>query len=517
MDGLAYELDRLKEVYTILFPNERTLIYVVDRVDFSFRPKKILLDKIEQFLRLPTEEVISVEIGEEFCHYPQHVFLITADFKSKNSDKNYVLKNNKRNRFSPRKLLRDFIVNNTPLVYEVLRSLVNETYSNLDSNYIKNKNVKTFPFDLEISSKPKLNALVAIHWLDVGGAESFAVDCCDILDKLGYSTIIVSAYNARNFYKKKLTTKYKVYEIDRQVPAGLEERFITGLISKNDISLIHNHHNYYIYNSLPLIKKQQNICVVDSLHIDELARYGGGYPRISISFSNYIDYHHVISQRLKNLLLTNGVCENKIVFGHLAKNLNEHLPYSLDKSIDDKIIRLCFIGRMSIQKRPLLVASMFILAAAQAKKQGFKIEVKVVGDGELGFEFRKLIHKSKFSVAFKFFEANANVDLVLQDTDILLLGSENEGVTLVAFEAYRNGCIVISTDVGGQKEFIPKELLLPSKPLQAYYAWKKLFIRILVDSDFRKTAQDKSIELAMFFSKQETADKALTLLFKKTL
>ncbi|MBP0575449.1 glycosyltransferase, partial [Mycobacterium tuberculosis] len=63
--------------------------------------------------------------------------------------------------------------------------------------------------------------------------------------------------------------------------------------------------------------------------------------------------------------------------------------------------------------------------------------------------------------AVAFLPPDAPVAELLAEAHILLLPSENEGLALVAFEAARADCLVISTDVGAQREIVAPACLVP--------------------------------------------------------
>lgn len=511
---LEYEKSRLKEIYSLLYPDDRVLLLVENANEESFsRPVVIEYKDTDQFLKAGSSIHIHLELGTEKAPLPTKIFRLRADFRHEPPVPAHAKQS------LPRKVigkLRQVLSRRTPLVYECIK----EIYLNLlerQSNHsfdrllnLNNPKDQSYP-RRKHSIADRKAALVSMHWLDVGGAEAFAVDSCGLFHKKGYETIVLSAHNARRYYFQKLAASHTVYEIDRQVPPGEETRFICALIRQCNVSVIHNHHNLYIYESLAALRVfAPDIHVIDSLHIDEKNRFGGGFPRISIVWANYIDQHHVISHRLKQLLTAHGVPSHSVIIGHLGKDLTPPVNFRIADSLAAKKISLCFVGRMTGQKRPPLVTAMLVWAVKEGRRQGFDVKVDMVGDGFYLPAVQSFIQHSGVKSAFMLHGAGTNVEKLMQQCDMLVLGSENEGITLVAYEAFRSGCLVASTNVGAQSELVPDEMLLPASTMGAYKQWKNVFRRVLQDPIFVQQAQASFVQKALAIKGSSTAEEAIS-------
>jgi hypothetical protein len=60
---------------------------------------------------------------------------------------------------------------------------------------------------------------------------------------------------------------------------------------------------------------------------------------------------------------------------------------------------------------------------------------------------------------------NRPVSDTLDEADVLVISSDNEGVTLTSFEADAHDVLILSSNVGSQASVVPAELLLPRHPL----------------------------------------------------
>lgn len=515
LDLLEYETSRLKEIYSLLYPDDRVLLLIENTVESSFsRPVVIEYRDTYQFMKTGESSYVRLELGVEKANLPSKIIRITANYRNAHSTPSH---NRQSLRWRVIGKVRQSLSHRTPLAYECLKEIYLKRLERHRHSYnrlLNLDNPKNQPRARKsLTAEGKKAALVCLHWLDVGGAESFAVDSCRLFQEKGYETIVLSAHNARRHYFQKLANSHKIYELDRQVPAGDETRFICALIKQQSISVIHNHHNSYLYESLPAIRiLNPGTQVIDSLHIDEKNRFGGGFPRVSIVWANYIDHHHVISHRLKHLLTAHGVHSQNVVLGHLGKDLTPPASFNIAQSLAAKRIRLCFVGRMSGQKRPLLAAAMLIWAVKEGRRQGIDVKVDIVGDGFYLPALQSYIRHSGTNSAFTLHGASADVERLMKQCDMLVLGSENEGITLVGYEAFRNGCMVTSTNVGAQSELVPDEMLLPASTWKAYQHWKQVFRRILNEPNFVQRAQVGFIQKAQAIAANPTAEEAISKL-----
>lgn len=385
------------------------------------------------------------------------------------------------------------------MIYEFLKELY---LGRLEKKFVDYKILKKNEYLNRENSiiKSHKKILFFMHWLELGGAEKFAVNCCELASELKKEVYLISSHKSRPFYAEKLKAIAKLYELDRQVPNAYKIKFINSLIRKEEITLMHNHHSVYFYEALPSVRLNfSHVIAVDSLHIDEKNRFHGGFPRISVVWSEYIDYIHVISGRLVNYFVNKGVDRSKVIYGNLSESVKDKFNFRLINSISEKNVGICFVGRMSSQKRPLLAFVLLNWFIGFGVKNGFNVSVSIVGDGFYLESFKRAVSRSKWRDKFNFHDSTVNVQAVIARNDILLLTSENEGITLVGYEAYNAGAIVVSTDVGAQNELIPEKFLLPSNSLKAFVAWKQLINKIFNDKVFVQSGvadvQEKALNI----------------------
>lgn len=107
--------------------------------------------------------------------------------------------------------------------------------------------------------------------------------------------------------------------------------------------------------------------------------------------------------------------------------------------------RLLMVGRMSLQKNPLLA----IRALALIKELSW--QCTMIGDGPLLSEVREEAYRQGISerVDFKGWVTAAGVSDCMRQADILLIPSLSEGLPMVAVEALSRGMAIVGSRIGG--------------------------------------------------------------------
>ncbi len=112
--------------------------------------------------------------------------------------------------------------------------------------------------------------------------------------------------------------------------------------------------------------------------------------------------------------------------------------------------RLVMVGRLSIQKNPLLA----IRALALIKDLPWQLEV--IGEGPLGDSMRECVEKNGLCdrVSFSGWLAADQVSTRLAASDILLMTSTSEGLPMAGIEALRHGLAIVGSRIGGLMDVV---------------------------------------------------------------
>lgn len=305
--------------------------------------------------------------------------------------------------------------------------------------------------------------LFGLHWLQTGGAERWAVESIQIAKDAGFLPVVVTDQNSvhpwitRPELEGCVVVTLSFSEQEHTLDLGLAH----ALLENYDLRGAVLHHASWLYHCLPWIKQQRpEMPIVDSLHIVEYL--GGGYPGTSVHFDEYIDIHHVISPQLVEWLTeVQGVAPEKVRLAPLTRLTTDHLSTDEMQHFAPRDpaapFTIAYVGRLSRQKRP----DMFLALVHRLRKRGLNFHAIMHGDGEMRDVVNGLIDQfSLRGVVEQRFEETP-VPETLDDADLLVVTSINEGLTLTTFEALAAGIPVLSTDVGSQRSVVEGDMLVP--------------------------------------------------------
>lgn len=327
--------------------------------------------------------------------------------------------------------------------------------------------------------------LIGCHWLEVGGAEKMAFDTVEWALAAGLRVFVVASVPALQRLSNRLPDHPDVtfLRLDRYLPHAHWPAFLETLIRSENIRLIHNHHCVPLYAALAHLRATTPwIKVIDTTHIVE---YGdGGYPRISGVWSNFIDLHHIISRDLASFFRSRFNVTHKLRLGRMLTRRPEAASPPIRMTAGQRHLHLAFVGRLTYQKRPLVVVEILAALSRWAKLNGVALSATMVGEGAFLPAVERLLHRRGLADCVTLAPAGSDVPALLRTADILLLPSNNEGLALVCYEAIEQGCIPISTDVGAQHEIIPPDLLVPLAPRAALRTTLQIVDRLWRDAAF---------------------------------
>lgn len=326
--------------------------------------------------------------------------------------------------------------------------------------------------------------LFGLHWLELGGAEKWAAETIGMARDAGLFPIVVSDRpSGHPDIARPVFDDALVVPLTHPVPAEHESRLLSQLFERFDVRGVHVHHCTWLYQRLPWIRAQYpGTELVDSLHVLEWRT--GGFVDIALRMSNVMDAHHVISPQLRDYLVDRqGLPREKVTLATLADLTVDPAAERSEPATGRKPgdpLTVAFVGRFTQQKRPYLFLR---LAARLRDRLGDRVRFVVHGDGELATEVRADHARLGLAGVVELRGPGTPVAQTLDEADVLVISSDNEGVTLTSFEADAHGVLVVSSDVGSQASVVPTELLLPRAPLPFLRAAEDTVISLCEDPD----------------------------------
>lgn len=306
----------------------------------------------------------------------------------------------------------------------------------------------------------KVNLLMLIPWMEMGGADLFNLSILEKIDKNRFSVSVVCTHPGRNRWK----ARFENYVSDVHVlPEFLKPEeyatYILELVGSRRIDLVFLSNSYYGYYLLPLLKcTYPQVAVVDYVHMEEWYWRGGGYARLSGALEYCLDQTLVCNQQTEKVLVNHfgrtpgtvrtlyiGVDQERFDSKVVSRG---EIRGKYNISEDKKVI--LFPCRIHPQKRPFLMLEI----AKRVIRSNENVLFFVAGDGP---QFQKLKDKIKKEKLEKWFVCPGEIsemEKVYEDSDLTLICSLKEGLSLTAYESCAMATPVISADVGGQKELI---------------------------------------------------------------
>ncbi|OKL54948.1 hypothetical protein BSZ39_01340 [Bowdeniella nasicola] len=346
---------------------------------------------------------------------------------------------------------------------------------------------------------------IAMHWLENGGAEEWAFRQAELARDAGYRILITVDRGAP---QRLLGRAYGIAEevfLCAQTFGQVERTpFVDKLLRTYQPAAIHIHHSVLAYENLGLVRTLlPDTRIEDSVHIVE--HRGGGYVADSVRASRLIDLHHVISPQLREIYTREaGIDQGKVAYYPLT-GLTARASASAPAEIaprPGKKLRVGFLGRMSLQKRPFLFVDVARkLHAAQPEAFEFVMQ----GSGELASYTRDHLARAGLADVVATREWGPVTDF-LSEIDVLLITSDNEGLTLTSLEATGAGVLVVSADVGSQLTVVAPGALLPREPKSFLAHAVALLKRLASDDAERRSLMSRQMSLVADLASRTSAE-----------
>ncbi len=290
----------------------------------------------------------------------------------------------------------------------------------------------------------KKSVLFVLPWLNCGGVESVLLSVIKGLQNVGYNIYIITTEVSNNEWNKKFDKIVPtIYHIANYIPRDILIDFFNNFIKTRKIKMICGIHSSFFYQVVKKISKDfVDIRVLDIIHNDSEA----GYYKQACAMDSYINTHIAISSKICESICYEGVSKNKVsVIYNGVDTKNRFNGENIKK--DSLVIRIIFMGRFSIEKRPF---DFLKIALALSKRKNIKFFM--AGDGPLMSDMKKYVKKNNLDkVEFLGF---VEPEDILKKSDILVITSDIEGFPMAAIEAMSMKNIVVSTNVGELNKLI---------------------------------------------------------------
>jgi len=167
--------------------------------------------------------------------------------------------------------------------------------------------------------------------------------------------------------------------------------------------------------------------------------------------------------------------------------------------IPPEMIVVGTVGRLTAVKGQ----EVLIRAASELIRQGEKIFLVLLGDGELRQDLEQLTIRLGIAEHVHFPGWRPDVPRIMAVCDIFCLSSRNEGMGKVLVEAMAMGKPIIASDIGGIRDIVrsgENGLLVPVGDVAA---WAEAIARLCRDPERRRRMGDAGRQMAPRYSSEE--------------
>lgn len=319
----------------------------------------------------------------------------------------------------------------------------------------------------------KKTVLIVLPWLELGGVERFTLHYMAAMAHV-YDFILVTTNAGKHSHEVEFK-KYsrQIYHLAALADSTAYPMLWSYVINTWQINLLVVSHALPAYYILPWLKASHpSLVVIDILHLVEENWKDGGYPKIAVDYTSYINKHVVANNQIHQFMANRGVLTEKLQTIYI--NVDTKHIHPVDEAVKTEKKKsffnvqsvgetvLLFSGRFTAQKNVLLLPDI----AAHLAQKGIQFIIAIAGDGPEKELLEEKIYQKRLQRYFRFMGSlsyAANIEAI-QLADILILPSAWEGIATVLFEAMASATPVVATSVGGQQELIEEGtgILIPA-------------------------------------------------------
>lgn len=332
-----------------------------------------------------------------------------------------------------------------------------QPYESIETEWLANNNLA-----------PNLNGrriMFVIPWMVVGGADRVNLDIIEGLVNNGHEVTVCATLAANHSWEHKFSELTPdIFILPNILHLTDYPRFVAYLIQSRQIDTVVISGSTMGYQLLPYLRSvSPNTSFIDITHVEEPHWLNGGHPRFAVGYQDALDINVVTTKHLAKWMESRGANLERIRVMYTgvripAFNLEgENRQAILERlGIVDKAPVIVFSGRICDQKRPLLLAEILKLVS----DEGLSYNALIIGDGELRSQLEGLLDQYGLKSKVKMLGSLPHEQWleILSVSDILLMPSLYEGISVALLEAMAAGVVPVVANVGGHAEVVQQDM-----------------------------------------------------------
>jgi glycosyltransferase involved in cell wall biosynthesis len=303
-----------------------------------------------------------------------------------------------------------------------------------------------------------------LPWMVEGGADRVNIDLIQGLVAGGADVTVCATLEADHRWQDKFAEwTADIFILPNILSLSDFPRFLLYLIASRQIDTVLVAGSTLGYQLLPYLRTQAPATTfLDLSHTEEMHWLNGGHPRFGVGYQDALDMNVVSTRHLSEWMVERNADAGKVRV--MYTGIKSH-PVSLSQTqraekqrglgLDEQAFTIIFAGRMCDQKRPLKLAEIL----NGLKQAGIRFNALIIGEGELRPAFEASIKQYGLGAEVHVIGAKPHAEWLslLAISDVLLMPSEYEGISVALLESMAAGVVPVVADVGGQDELVGEE------------------------------------------------------------
>jgi glycosyltransferase involved in cell wall biosynthesis len=314
----------------------------------------------------------------------------------------------------------------------------------------------------QLPANPKgRRVLFLVPWMVVGGADRVNLDLIEGLVGDGHEVTVCATLETDHRWEYKFSELTPdVFILPNILHLTDFPRFLAYLIQSRQIDTVVITGSTIGYQLLPYLRATApQAAFVDLSHVEEPHWLNGGHPRFGVGYQDALDLNVVTTRHLAQWMGDRGADPGRIRVMHTGvrpprsnRSDSEREAVRARFGIVGELPVVVFAGRICEQKRPGVLAEVL----KEARNSGLRFQALVIGDGELRPMFEGLVVRYGLQDCVRTLGSLPHEQWleILLGSDILLIPSQYEGISVALLEAMAAGVVPIVARVGGQEEIV---------------------------------------------------------------
>lgn len=292
----------------------------------------------------------------------------------------------------------------------------------------------------------RLKILHVITSLRTGGAERLMVDLLPRMQEAGHQVDLCVFDGIRTPFTETLEKKgVKIISLSHSMYSPVNIIKLIPLIRKYDI--IHTH-NTPCQFAVALLKRLTNAILVTTEHNTTNRRRSNNiwYPLDKCLYSNYKKVICISERARTNLVNYLGENCDKYITINNGIDINAFMGNKATHSYDNKITITMVAAFREQKDQKTLIQALELLPNS--------FHLQLVGDGELRQHYENWTQELSTRNRIRFLGNRSDIPEILQSSDIIVLSSHYEGLSLSCLEGLAAGKPFIASDVEGIHDIV---------------------------------------------------------------